>query len=251
MAYAISGTFKNNNANLKPYLFYSYTQNKDNNTSTLKLELKIKKLTSYAKTYTSSATIPYSISVTIDGNKTNLVNSKTKFDCRNAAVGSYINISSKSITLDHKPDGSLKLKISAIFDLTGFNPGKGIIDPYEITLKTIPKQSTIQLNNTSYKLGENIVGTILANDPSFSHKVTLKLDDSNTVTYNIPSGTAVLNKTIPSSWINCTTSEVLAICHPVQSCCGRSIPLSFSKSPSILAEYSVKDKAADCLCTLE
>lgn len=202
MAYAISGTFKNNNANLKPYLFYSYTQNKDNNTSTLKLELKIKKLTSYAKTYTSSATIPYSISVTVDGNKTNLVNSKTKFDCRNAAVGSYINISSKSITLDHKPDGSLKLKISAIFDLTGFNPGKGIIDPYEITLKTIPKQSTIQLNNTSYKLGENIVGTILANDPSFSHKVTLKLDDSNTVTYNIPSGTAVLNKTIPSSWTN-------------------------------------------------
>ncbi len=202
MAYAISGTFKDNNANLKPYLFYSYTQDKDNNTSTLKLELKIKKLTSYAKTYTSSATIPYSISVTIDGKKTNLVNSKTKFDCRNAAVGSYISISSKSITLNHNSDGSLKLKISAIFDLTGFNPGKGVIDPYEITLKTIPKQSTIQLTNTSYKLGENIVGTILANDSSFSHKVTLELDNSNTVTYNMPSGTAVLNKTIPSSWIN-------------------------------------------------
>lgn len=202
MAYAISGTFKNNSTNLKPYLFYSYTQNKYANTSTLKLELKIKKLTSHAKTYTTSVTIPYSISVTVDGTKTNLVNSKTKFDCRNTAVGSYISISSKSITLNHKSDGTLKVKISAIFDLTGFNPGKGVIDPYEITLKTIPRQSSIKLDSSNYIIGKDLTGTIITNNESFYHKIILELDSSNTLEFNVSNGITAINETIPSLWIN-------------------------------------------------
>lgn len=199
MAY-ITGTFKNNSANLKPYLYYSYTQDENSNTSTITLTLKIKKLSSYAQT--NSGSVPYSIS--IDGNT--IISNTTKFDCRKTAEGSFITIASKTKTLTHNNDGSLKIKISAVFDLTGFNPGKGIIDSTEIVLDTIPHQSTVLLNSDSFTIGENISGVIQSYSSDFYHKLVYNIDSVNKLTYDIPKGQTDFSYLIPLEW---TSSELL------------------------------------------
>lgn len=194
MAY-ITGSFKKNSSNLMPYLYYTYTQNKENNTSTVTLTLKIKKLTSYAQTNSSS--IPYSIS--IDGSK--IISGTTKFDCRKTSVNSFITIASKSKTLTHNNDGTLKIKISAVFDLTGFNPGKGTVSSTEITLDTIPRRSTLLLNKNTFTIGENLSGTIQSYSSNFYHKLTYNMDSTYKGSYNITKGQTDFSYPIPSEWV--------------------------------------------------
>lgn len=182
MAYAISGTFDKNNANLKPYLYYSYTQDINNNTSTITLTLKIKKLTSYATTH--GYNIPYEIKLGSHSSK-----GTVNFDCRNASVGSFITVKSFTKTLQHNIDGTLKTKISAIFDLSNFNPGKGVISPYEITWKTIPHQSTLTLDKSEYYLGENLTGNINSYSSSFYHKLIYYINKENISTNKLETNT--------------------------------------------------------------
>lgn len=194
MAY-VTGSFKKNSSNLMPYLYYTYTQNKENNTSTVTLTLKIKKLTSYAQTNSSS--IPYSISI----NGSNIVSGTTKFDCRKTSVGSFITIASKSKTLTHNDDGTLKIKISAVFDLTGFNPGKGTVSSTEITLSTIPRRSTLSLDTGTIIIGNNdLSGTIKSHSSNFYHKLTYNMDSTYKGSYNITKGQTSFSCPIPEEW---------------------------------------------------
>ena len=147
MATKINGTFADNNNNINFWLEYTITQSQDDNTSTLSMSMKVKKVTSYATTKNSST--PYSL--TIAGT---VVKSGTyALDFSNAAVGTTKTIFTYTKTYTHNDNGTLGNKsVSAVFDLSDNNPGKGTASG-TLSFSTIARAATITSVTSSVALG--------------------------------------------------------------------------------------------------
>ena len=199
MAYIVNGIFSGNNKNMQLQLAYSCTQDADKNQSTITMTLRVKKLTSYAKSWKRQT--PYTLSV----NGSTVKSSIMSFDIRNVSVGGYVTVATYTNTYNHKSDGSLSLSLGATIDLSGTDPGRGSVST-TVTLADIPKNSYLILNKDNYFLGDNLDVTIASSDSTFYHKVRVYLndDESYSNTYNISAGVTAVNYQIPTSWINST-----------------------------------------------
>lgn len=166
----IAGSFSGSgSAGQKPYIFWERTSySVANNTSTIKVTFKVKRIgTSYSTTKSGA---PWTISIG-DNDKTG-----TK-DYKISSVGSgeYVTIGSYTKTVTHKSDGTLSVKLSAKITLSGTTAGTGTVSD-TVTLPTIARVSTASLSASSVITGSKVTINISRKSSSFTHKVSYTLE---------------------------------------------------------------------------
>ena len=190
----LTGSFSKVNTRLSIYIDYSYTQDINNNTTTLTTNLRVKKISSYAQTYKSYA--KYTIGIEEESN------SGTKsYDCKNSAVGSYVNIATKTSTIPHNEDGTRQVKISGTYDLSGTSIGLGTVSG-TITLQTIPRASSATLENDSILIGNKLNVSINSNSDTFNHKIKFYINDEYSSSLINLNTSKTYECIIPNSWNN-------------------------------------------------
>lgn len=166
----IAGSFSGSgSAGQKPYIFWERTSySVANNTSTIKVTFKVKRIgTSYTTTKSGAS---WSISIG-SNDKTG-----TK-DYKISSVGSgeYLTIGSYTKTVSHKTDGTLSLTLKATINLSGTTAGTGTVSG-SVTLPTIARVSTASLSASSVITGSSVTISISRKSSSFTHKVSYVLE---------------------------------------------------------------------------
>ena len=187
---------------------WSYTQDITNNTTTLKVTLKVQR--NKSGTVTSKSVTPYSLTV---GDTTKSGN--YDFDITEIAVGSSITIATITKTLTHNADGSHgAISISGKFDVSGRTLGVGTVST-TVTPATIPRATTPTVSASSVDMGGSVTFTMNRASSSFTHTLTYSFEGA-TGTIGTGLGTSkawtvpdlaskVPNKTSGSCVVTCKT----------------------------------------------
>lgn len=164
---------------------WSYTQDITNNSTSLIVYLKVKRLKS--GTTTHKASTPYSF--TVDGTTKS---GNYNFDITSISVGSSKTIVTITKTLTHNADGTHKaISISGKFDVSGTTLGTGTVST-SLTLDTIPRATTPKVSSTSVNMGESVTFTLDRASSAFTHKLTYSFEGST--------GTIGTDITTSKSW---------------------------------------------------
>lgn len=174
----IAGSFSGSGkAGQKPYIFWERTSYSiANNTSTIKVTFKVKRIgTSYS---TNKSDAPWSI--TIAGSK----KSGTKdYKISSVGSGSYVTIGSYSKTISHNADGRKDVTLKASINLSGTTAGTGSVSG-TVTLDQIPRVSEPTASAYSVTTGGGITIYTNPKSSSFTHRITYTFNGS---TYTLAS----------------------------------------------------------------
>ena len=149
-------------------------QSIENNTTTLKCVLKIKKVKS-CQSYNNGGA---SISMTINGSK---LYSSSTFDIRSLGVGSTKTLATKNITVSHNTEGAKSVSCKASFS-SGVGLGSASISK-TFTCTTIPRASTLTLSASSVNVGGTITANISRKSTNFTHDVQFYTSNRTFKTY--------------------------------------------------------------------
>lgn len=187
---------------------WSYTQNVNNNTTTLTVKLKVRRDKSGSTTYKTST--PYSL--TVDGTTKS---GNYNFDITSISVGSSKTITTITKTLTHNTDGTYKtVSISGKFDLSGTTLGTGTVST-SLTVDTIPRATTPTVSASSVNMGADVTFTLNRASSDFTHTLTYSFEGaSGTIgtdigtskSWTVPDlASKIPNKTSGTCTITCTT----------------------------------------------
>lgn len=180
----IAGSFSGSGkAGQKPYIFWERTSYSiANNTSTIKVTFKVKRIgTSYS---TNKSSAPWSI--TIAGSK----KSGTKdYKISSVGSGSYVTIGSYSKTISHNADGKKDVTLKASIDLSGTTAGTGSVSG-TVTLDQIPRVSEPTASAYSVTTGGGITIYTNRKSSSFTHRITYTFNGA-TYTLSASAGDSV------------------------------------------------------------
>ena len=144
---------------------WSYTQNIEQNTTTLKATLKVKRLKS--GTVTSKSVTPYNL--VVDGTTKS---GNYDFDITEISVGSSITIATLSKTFTHNADGTHSaIAVSGKFDVSGTTLGASTPSG-SVALATIPRATTPTVSASSVDMGGSVTFTLNRASTSFTHTLT-------------------------------------------------------------------------------
>ena len=144
---------------------WSYTQNIEQNTTTLKATLKVKRLKS--GTVTNKSVTPYNLIV--DGTTKS---GNFDFDITEIEVGSSKTITTLSKTFTHNADGTHSaIAVSGKFDVSGTTLGTSTPSG-SVALATIPRATTPTVSTSSVDMGGAVTFTLSRASSSFTHTLT-------------------------------------------------------------------------------
>lgn len=206
---ALSGSFTGTTANqyITPKIVWSATQDKANNKSTITAKLYYTK--SSASTANTGGTWSGTISIGGYSNSFSGVSVVLKADNNPVLVATF------SKTLDHNPDGTKSLTISATGAISGTTLSSTAISS-GVTLDTIHRISGISCTDAT--IGTKPTITISRASSSFTHTVTYEFGTLTGTIAEKTSATSITSWTIPDSFygqipndkkgmgaVNCTT----------------------------------------------
>lgn len=177
------------------------SQDIENNTSNVSLQLEVRSINSSYKTY------GYNQTTTIDG--TSLA-SKT-FDFR--STNTWQIFGTRTITVSHNADGTYDANKNGSFTTTATGTGR----PHsgsasvQMTLPTIPRASTITVNDANIGSSTNIV--INKASSSFTTTLEYSTDNSNWVNIATKTSNQVYGWTVPTSFYSLIPNSKTLTCY--------------------------------------
>lgn len=177
------------------------SQDIENNTSNVSLQLEVRSINSSYKTY------GYNQTTTIDG--TSLA-SKT-FDFR--STNTWQIFGTRTITVSHNADGTYDVNKSGSFTTTATGTGR----PHsgsasvQMILPTIPRASTITVNDANIGSSTNIV--INKASSSFTTTLEYSTDNSNWVNIATKTSNQVYGWTVPTSFYSLIPNSKTLTCY--------------------------------------
>ena len=201
---AITGSYSTNTGvefNLIAY--YSYTQNADQNTSSVTVTLKLRHNAINASALSGSY-------LSVAGNKVTY----SKYISQSSYTVNETTLATKTVTIKHNTAGEGSCTIKAAFVLNGSYSGQSIGTltlSKTLTLKTIPRASSLSIPS-SINTGSSLVATIKPSDSSFKHKIRFIVDETNKYTSDfIAAGTTSFSYKIPHTWSPNKSSKSMTV----------------------------------------
>ncbi len=221
------------------------SQSVENNTSNVIVKLKLKRNDGYAGSAYNLNKSENFAKITI--NNDIVTSANIEIDTRNNVT---VTLLSWRGDISHNADGSLSLKISGEFAMSGTSLAGGSASG-NFQCVAIPRSSSFTLNKTSIVPDEEIAVTINSNSSEFSHKLIFELGD-NLTNFIISPGVNEQLVLIPKEWATALPkSKQGTIIITLKTYSGTKVVGSYKKQigfiipekEEYLPEYSVNVKA--------
>ena len=171
-----------------------YSQSTEANTSSVKVELKLKRNDGYADSAFNLNENENFSEIKINGTITASKNSE--IDTRNNAT---VTLLSWNGEVSHNADGTLTLDVSGSFTMSGTSLDGGSVSCSYRCL-TIPRSSTFTISKSSASTEEEITVNINSASTEFTHKLLLEIGDFS-ADYTITAGVTEYSFSIPFEWL--------------------------------------------------
>ena len=223
-----SFTGSTSNEYITPRIVWSSTANVETNKSSLTVKFQVKKSSSSTEaTYGTG-----SWTLTIGSNTYNF--SKVLTIPTN---NTYIDVFSKTVTIDHNDDGSKSVAIK----VTGSIPGTTYTSTSlskTVELDTIPRASALSVPS-SVDVYSNITVSISPANSSYRHKVKFVVDGATKYTSDyIKAGTKSFSYLIPRAWVSGIESKKMTVYLYTYPASGSTSIGVVSKTTTIKVPYS-------------
>ena len=153
---------------------WSSTPNTANNTSSVTAEVKL-----YKQQADSASFNNYNTTATLSINGNSASKTDVRFDMRSSAVGSFLTLYSRTITVSHNADGKKTINVNCSHD-SGLNWGTGTVTGNAV-LDTIPRASKPTVSSSRVLLESDVTINMNRASSNFTHTVRYSIGSLSNV----------------------------------------------------------------------